>query len=73
VERQAIIHAYKLRQEKVVYVYHIIASRKMGEETYFHQVKKELLSEMLPLLERKLSMFTISLHYLKTKLMLDLF
>ena len=40
-ERQAFSHAYKLRQEKVVYNYHLITSRTIEEKRYFHQVKKE--------------------------------
>jgi DNA repair and recombination RAD54-like protein len=40
VERQAINHAYMLGQEKVFYVYHLITSRTMEKEKYFHQVEK---------------------------------
>ena len=47
VERQAISRAYRLGQEKVVYVYHLITSGTMEEEKYFCQVEKERLSELV--------------------------
>jgi len=47
VERQAISRAYRLGQEKVVYIYHLITSGTMEEEKYFCQVEKERLSNLV--------------------------
>ncbi|XP_050228619.1 SNF2 domain-containing protein CLASSY 3-like [Mercurialis annua] len=47
VERQAISRAYRLGQEKVVYVYHLIASGTMEEDKYCRQARKERLSELV--------------------------
>ncbi|CAK7347760.1 unnamed protein product [Dovyalis caffra] len=47
VERQAISRAYRLGQEKVVYVYHLITSGTMEEEKYIRQVEKERLSDLV--------------------------
>jgi DNA repair and recombination RAD54-like protein len=46
-ERQAISHAYKLRQEKVDYIYHLITSGAIEEKMYFHQVEKERLLNLV--------------------------
>ncbi|CAK7356242.1 unnamed protein product [Dovyalis caffra] len=45
VETQAISRAYRLGQEKVVYVYHLVTSGE--EEKYCRQVRKERLSELV--------------------------
>jgi DNA repair and recombination RAD54-like protein len=47
VERQAISCAHQLGQEKVVYIYHLIASETNEEEKYCRQVEKDLLSELV--------------------------
>jgi len=47
VERQAISRAHRLGQEKVVYIYHLIATGTNEEEKYCRQVEKDLLSELV--------------------------
>ncbi|KAK8545913.1 hypothetical protein V6N13_067158 [Hibiscus sabdariffa] len=47
VERQAISRAYRLGQQKVVYVYHLISSGPMEASKYYRQVGKDRLSELL--------------------------
>ncbi|XP_050225281.1 SNF2 domain-containing protein CLASSY 3-like [Mercurialis annua] len=47
VERQAISRAYRLGQQKVVYVYHLIASETTEEDKYCRQARKERLSELV--------------------------
>ncbi|KAG8637881.1 SNF2 domain-containing protein CLASSY 4 isoform X2 [Manihot esculenta] len=47
VERQAISRAYRLGQEKVVYIYHLITSGTKEEEKYCRQAEKERLSELV--------------------------
>ncbi|XP_071695783.1 SNF2 domain-containing protein CLASSY 3-like [Rutidosis leptorrhynchoides] len=45
-ERQAISRAYRLGQEKIVYVYHLVTGLMEGEK-YIRQVEKTLLSELV--------------------------
>ncbi|KAI5655812.1 hypothetical protein M9H77_32999 [Catharanthus roseus] len=45
VERQAISHAYRLGQQKFVYVYHLITSKTLEVEKYQRQAKKDRISE----------------------------
>ncbi|XP_037496282.1 SNF2 domain-containing protein CLASSY 3 isoform X2 [Jatropha curcas] len=47
VERQAISRAYRLGQEKVVHIYHLITSGTMEEEKYCRQAEKDRLSELV--------------------------
>eukprot|EP00257_Ricinus_communis_P015650 XP_015573614.1 SNF2 domain-containing protein CLASSY 3 isoform X1 [Ricinus communis] len=47
VVRQAISRAYRLGQEKVVYIYHLIASETLEEDKYCRQAEKERLSELV--------------------------
>uniref|UniRef100_A0A803L5Q6 Uncharacterized protein n=1 Tax=Chenopodium quinoa TaxID=63459 RepID=A0A803L5Q6_CHEQI len=47
VERQAISRAYRLGQEKDVFVYHLITSETREEEKYQRQATKERLSELM--------------------------
>ncbi|KAF8027279.1 hypothetical protein BT93_E0246 [Corymbia citriodora subsp. variegata] len=47
VERQAISRAYRLGQENVVYIYHLITSGTMEAEKYCRQVEKDRLSELV--------------------------
>ncbi|XP_048131839.1 SNF2 domain-containing protein CLASSY 3-like isoform X2 [Rhodamnia argentea] len=47
VERQAISRAYRLGQENVVYIYHLITSGTIEAEKYCRQVEKDRLSELV--------------------------
>ncbi|XP_059444833.1 SNF2 domain-containing protein CLASSY 4-like [Corylus avellana] len=47
VETQAISRAHRLGQEKVVYIYHLIAAGTNEEDKYCRQVEKDLLSELV--------------------------
>ncbi|KAL3499796.1 hypothetical protein ACH5RR_038889 [Cinchona calisaya] len=47
VERQAISRAYRLGQEKLVYVYHLIISGTLEVEKYVRQANKDRLSELV--------------------------